>query len=128
MDIFKIVGVGIIGTIIIGLLKGMRSDLAIYVSVATCIIILINVLSGFVGVVETFNSIIGVAGIDGGIFSGVLKIIGVGYITEYSSELCRDSGGESIASKITLGGKIAIFLIALPILKKLVEIVVALVP
>lgn len=126
--IFKIIGIGIIGTIIVGLLKGIKSELAVYVSVATCIIILINVLSGFVSVVETFNGIIDKTGIDSGLFSGVLKIIGVGYITEYSAEICRDSGGESIASKITLGGKIAIFLLALPILNKLVEIVVALIP
>lgn len=126
--IFKIIGIGIIGTIIVGLLKGLKSELAAYVSVATCIIILINVLSGFVSVVETFNGIIDKTGIDSGLFSGVLKIIGVGYITEYSAEICRDSGGESIASKITLGGKIAIFLLALPILNKLVEIVVELIP
>lgn len=126
--IFKIIGIGIIGTIIIGLLKGMKSELAVYVGIATCIIILINVLSGFVSVVETFNGIINKTGIDGGLFSGVLKIIGVGYVTEYSAEICRDLSGESIASKITLGGKIAIFLIALPILTKLVDIVVALLP
>ena len=126
--IFKIIGIGIVGTIIIGLLKGLKSEIATYVSIATCVIILINVLSGFVDVVETFNGIISKTGIDGGLFSGVLKIIGVGYITEYSAELCRDGGGESIANKITLGGKIAIFLIALPILNKLVEIVVALIP
>lgn len=126
--IFKIIGIGIIGTIIVGLLKGMKSELSVYVSVATCIIIIINVLNGFVSVVETFNGIIDKTGIDSGLFSGVLKIIGVGYVTEYSAEICRDSGGESIASKITLGGKIAIFLLALPILNKLVEIVVALIP
>lgn len=126
--IFKIIGIGIIGTVIVGLLKGLKSELSVYVSVATCVIILINVLSGLTSVVETFNGIINKTGLDSGLFSGVLKIIGVGYITEYSAELCRDSGGESIASKITLGGKIAIFLLALPILNKLVEIVVALIP
>lgn len=126
--IFKIIGIGIIGTIIVGLLKGLKSELAVYASVATCIIILINVLSGFVSVIDTFNGIIDKTGIDSGLFSGVLKIIGVGYVTEYSAEICRDSGGESIASKITLGGKIAIFLLALPILNKLIEIVVALIP
>ncbi|MBQ2714258.1 MAG: stage III sporulation protein AD [Clostridia bacterium] len=128
MDIFKIIGIGIIGTIIVGVLKGVRSDLAVYAIVVTGIVMLVNVISGLGGVVETFSSIIEKTKLDDGLFSGILKIVGIGYVTEYSAGLCSDAGGESIAQKILLSGKVAIFIISLPILNKLVETVVALIP
>ena len=128
MDIFKIIGIGIIGTIVSALLKSVRSDLAIYAIVATGVIILVDVFSGLSGVVETFGGIIQATKIDSELFSGILKIVGIGYITEYSAALCSDAGGESIASKIMLGGKVTIFLMSLPIVSELVEVVVGLIP
>lgn len=128
MDIFKIIGIGIIGTIIAGLLKGFKSEFATYVIIATGIVILVNVISALSGVVETFSEIVDKTKVDNTLFSGILKIIGIGYVTEYSAGICRDAGGESIATKILLGGKVGIFLMALPIINKLVELVVGLIP
>ncbi len=128
MDIYKLIGVGIIGTLALLLLKNVKSELALFVGIATGVIMLVYVIGSLTSVVETFSGIVNKTGLDNGLFSGVLKVIGIGYLTEYSAGLCSDAGANGIASKILLGGKIAIFLIALPILDKLVEIVVGLVP
>ena len=63
------------------------------------------------------------SGIGTGLFSGMLKIIGIGYLTEFSANLCDDYGYLSIGKKIQLGGKITIFLMAIPIIGSLVEII-----
>ncbi len=128
MDIFKIIGIGIMGTIIAGVLKGFREDFSTYVIIATGIIILISVISSLGGVIETFNGIIEKTKLDNELFGGVLKIIGIGYLTEYSAGLCADAGGGSVSQKILLCGKVMIFLMSLPILNKLVELVVGLIP
>jgi stage III sporulation protein AD len=62
------------------------------------------------------------------LFAGVLKVIGIGYVTEYSAGLCGDAGCSGIGSKILLGGKIAIFMVSLPVLEKLVDLVIKLIP
>ncbi len=128
MDILKLIGIGLIGTILAGVLKGLKSEFSTYVILGTGIIILVNIISSMSGVVEVFSEIINKTKIDNDLFSGILKIVGIGYITEYSAGICADAGGESIASKILLGGKIMIFLTALPILNKLVDIVIGLLP
>lgn len=128
MDIYKLIGIGIIGTLATILLRSTKSEMALFVGIGTGIIMLIFILSSLTEVVETFSLIVNKTGLDNGLFSGVLKVIGIGYITEYSAGLCNDAGNSGIGSKILLGGKIAIFLIALPILDKLVEIVIELVP
>ena len=40
----------------------------------------------------------------------ILKVLGISYITEFASAICQDAGEKSIAGKIELAGKVAIFL------------------
>ena len=62
-------------------------------------------------------------GIDQDLFVILLKIIGVGYLVEFSAGICSDSGNTSIANKVVLAGKILIFLLSMPIIKNLFEMV-----
>lgn len=123
MEIFKIIGIGIIGSIIVGLLKTTKPEFSIFVVLATGIIILIMLINSFNQVISAFNGIVDKSGISDELFQGILKIIGIGYLTEYSASICEDYGTPSIAKKLQLAGKIVIFLMALPILSSLIEVV-----
>lgn len=123
MEIFKVIGVGIIGTIIAGLLKNNKSEIGILVIMSTGIIILILILNSLTSVIDSFFDIVDKSGINMSLFSGMLKIIGIGYLTEFSANLCEDYGCASIGKKIQFGGKITIFLMALPIISGLIEII-----
>ena len=56
-------------------------------------------------------------------FSTLLKIVGVGYLIEFSASVCIDSGNSSIADKVVLAGKILIFSMSLPIINNLFNLV-----
>lgn len=58
----------------------------------------------------------------------ILKIIGIAYIAEFGSQIVRDAGQESIASKIEFAGKILILVLAVPIISVIVETVLGLLP
>ena len=123
MQIVKVVGVGFIGALIAGLLRQEKSELFIFAVIATGALILIILLSSLTEVIEQFGSLVGKSGVDESLFAGVLKIIGVGYITEYASSVCMDQGVSSIANKLQLAGKVAIFFMTLPILTNLVDVI-----
>ncbi|MDR3263529.1 MAG: stage III sporulation protein AD [Clostridiales bacterium] len=123
MDVFKIIGVGIIGAVISVFLKDGKPEFVIFTVMATGIIILIFILHSLTDVIDAFNSIVIKTNIDEKLFSGILKIIGIGYITEYSSEICSDMNCGSISSKIQLAGKITIFLMALPVMTAFIDII-----
>ena len=53
----------------------------------------------------------------------LLKIIGIGYLTEYSASVATDAGCASVAQKLQLGGKIVIFLMSISIVTALVDVV-----
>ena len=54
-------------------------------------------------------------------FASLIKIVGVGYLTEYASSVCSDGGATSIATKLRLYGKIVVFLMAAPLVIQLSE-------
>ncbi|MDE6211013.1 MAG: stage III sporulation protein AD [Clostridia bacterium] len=123
MDIFKIVGIAIVGCVCTLLLKNTQSQYAMLSSLATGIIILIIALSSFSKVILSFQAIIDKTGVNSELFATLLKIIGIGYITEYSQSVCEDLECGSIGKKVSFAGKIAIFLLALPIIENLINTV-----
>ena len=123
MQIVKVIGVGLISALVAGLLREEKSELYIFAVIAGGALILIIILSSLTEVIGQFGMLVGKSGVDESLFAGVLKIIGVGYITEYASALCSDYGVNSIGNKLQLAGKVAIFFMTLPILANLVGVI-----
>lgn len=127
MEIFKLIGIAIIGAICSLILKSTQSQYAILTSIATGIILIIFISKSLTNVILAFQDIINKTGVDDALFSILLKIIGIGYLVEYSANLCNDLECPSIGKKLALGGKVTLFLMALPIVKALIDIVVGMV-
>ena len=125
--IFKLIGIAIIGVITVTLLKTTKPEFAVFATIATGIVMVITMLSALRDVVLAFDGIVEKSGIDDRVFSAVLKIIGIGYLTEYSSSVATDAGCASIAQKLQFGGKIVIFIMSISIVSTLVDLVSALV-
>lgn len=125
--IFKLVGIAIIGVIVVSLLKTAKPEFAVFATIATGVVMVVTMLSSLQSVILAFDGIVKKSGIDDGIFTAVLKIIGIGYLTEYSASVATDAGCASIAQKLQFGGKIVIFLMSISIVTALVDVVSALV-
>lgn len=128
MDLIKIVGVGILISFIIVIVKQIKPELAVATSVAGSIIMLLFVLQYFTDIVGLMQGIVDKTGIDNTLFSTVLKIVAVGYLVEFGANVCSDSGNNSIADKVVLGGKFLILILSFPIITSLLNIVVGLIP
>lgn len=126
MDIFKIVGIGVVACIIVIIVKQLKPELAVTVIVATSVLILIYILKNFSQIFYIFEQIIEKTGINQELFVILIKIIGVGYLVEFGASICEDSGNSSIANKVILGGKIAIFVMAIPIIQNLFNLILEL--
>ena len=126
MDVFKIVGVGIVCCIIVIIVKQIKPEFAVVVTVATSVLLLIYILKHFASIFTIFDEIISKTGINQELFVILLKIIGVGYLVEFGASICEDSGNSSIANKVVLAGKIAIFIMAIPIIKSLFNLILEL--
>jgi stage III sporulation protein AD len=90
MEIIQIVGLGIIATVFIVLLKSLRPEIAMLISIITGVVIFIVVAGKLSNIVEILNNIADKAGVDTAYLSTLLKIIGIAYIVEFGAEICKD--------------------------------------
>ena len=126
MVFLKIIGIGLITSVVSLIVKQIKPEIAMFITLTGSILILFEVVGLFTNVIETFLHLTEITGIDSAIFEIVLKIIGIGYLTEFTANLCNDSGMSSVADKVLLGGKVVILIVALPIINTLIEIITSL--
>lgn len=116
MEIFRIIGVGMVGLFATVILKEVKPELAVVASVVTGIALLYFVIEPFSSAIGVFRSIADQANLDASLVGGVVKIIGVGYLTEFSASLCEDYGVYSVGKKMQFAGKILILTLSLPMI------------
>ena len=121
--IFKIISIALIGVVVVLLLRTAKPEFAVFATIATGVIIVIILLNTLQNVILSFDEIVKKSGVDDGIFTAVLKIIGIGYLAEYSASIANDAGCGSIASKLQFGGKLTIFAMSLSIVSTLIEVI-----
>ena len=123
MELIKIIGVAFVTSITAIILRSTKPELSFAVTVTGIIVILLFLVDSLKGVLSVFNSIAQTTGMNNGLLKILLKIVGVGYITEFGAGVLTDFGSPAIADKVTLGGKIAIVELSLPILESLLQLV-----
>ena len=128
MDIIKIIGIGLIGLIIIIIMKQYKPDFVIYVSLIVGTIILFMIMDKLNGIIGILTSLSNKASINSEFLVILLKITGIAFLTEFAVSICNDSGETAIANKIDLGGKIIIIAISIPIISALLELIIKILP
>ena len=128
MDIVKIIGVAILTTFAVLVLKPTKPEVAAIVSIAGGVLVLLMFVNALGGVISSMTAIVQRTGIKNDVFSSLLKIIGIGYLTEFAAGICKDAGNESMGQKVLLAGKVIILVLALPIINNLIDIVVGILP
>ena len=123
MDIIKVVAVGLVTVIATIIVKQVKPEISVLITLAGSIIIIVFIIQMLQGVFGNFMNIFNKTGVSSSLFVPVLKIIGIGYLCEFGANLCIDGGCNSIADKILFGGKIAILIIALPIINSVIDVV-----
>ncbi len=126
--IFKIVAIGLITCVASLIIKPIRNDFAIIISIVGGIIIVVMLLGYLTGIFDTLKDIIGITNLNSSLYTILLKIIGIGYLIEFTAGICNDTGNGSLGDKILLGGKIIIMVMALPIITNILEIIMELLP
>ena len=118
-EILKIIGVAFVAAIASVLLRSTKPELSFAVTVTGVIVILLFVLDSMQETLAVFQNIGRLTGIDNGLIKMLLKIVGVGYLTEFGAGILNDFGGNAIADKVALGGKLIIITLSLPVLERL---------
>lgn len=111
--------IGVIAAVLAVQLKGGKTEYGVYVCIAAGVILfsfIVDRLGIFVGTIKELTSYID---LDPGYLSVMLKMIGITYIAEFSSGICKDAGYQTLAGQIEIFAKLTILTLGLPVLTAL---------
>lgn len=128
MEIFKIVGLGLIAAILSVVLRNQKPEISLQISIVTGLIIFLFIATRLSYVIEVLSLVAQKIDIDLIYITTIFKIVGIAYISEFGAQVCRDAGEAAIASKIEFAGKVLIMVLAVPILIALLNLLVKLMP
>lgn len=121
-DIFKIIAVAITGGILSVFLKSYKKEYAMLLGIVTALILLFIMSDMIAALVQEFASLTDKTGINREYVEIIVKTVGIAYISEFASQILKDAGENSTASKVELGGKVSILCITLPIISNFLEV------
>ena len=116
MEIIKVVSFALAALIIFMLLGERKKELAVLVAIIAGAIIFLALIDKLSEIINFIGTIADKANIDMVYIGIVLKILAIAYLSSFCSEICKDAGASSIASKVEFAGKILILALAIPIL------------
>jgi stage III sporulation protein AD len=128
LDIIKIVGLGLVATIIIVIVKQQRPELAVQLSIVVGAVIFTMMLGKINSVISLLQEMARRSNISLLYMETILKIIGVAYIAEFGAQICRDAGEGAIAAKVEFAAKVIVIVLAIPVIAAVFDYLLKLLP
>jgi stage III sporulation protein AD len=108
-------------------LKKINGEYSIIISIGACLMIIAFVITRLTGMITYIEKIISYISVDTEYISIILKMLGISYICEFSSSICKDAGFGAIASHIEIAGRISMVVMSLPVLMNIIDMIIELV-
>lgn len=121
MSIVQAGVLGVMGALLAVQFKNGKTEYGIYMSVAISVFIFLSIVGRLEEIINTIRQISGHINMDTSYIATLIKMLGVTYIAEFTSGICRDTGYQTIASQIEIFGKLTILVMSLPVLLALLQ-------
>lgn len=121
MTIIQIALLGVFGTFLALQFKSGKSEYGIYLSIAVSLVVFFCMSGRLSIIVDTINTISGYIKIDSTYINAMLKMLGVTYLAEFASGICKDAGYQTIAGQIEIFAKLSILALSMPVLTALLQ-------
>lgn len=119
--LLQLVGIGLAGGMICLLFRQTRPELVLPASLVAGGLMLWTILGELSPAVDQLESWMEQTG--AGEYAGMLlKTLGICYLAQLAADSCRDAGQTAIASKIILGARVAVLLLALPLFEEILTL------
>ena len=123
MDVIKISLLGIVAVLPAILLKNIKNEYAVLMSIAVMLIIFGFAVARIQVVVDTINRLLVGIKIETRYVVIILKMLGITYVAEFSAAICRDAGFGAVASQIEIFAKISLLVTGIPIINALISMI-----
>lgn len=119
----KVVVIGVMSAMLAAWLKSIKTEYAVWVLLGTGVLLSVSALGKLEIILEELQVLQRYFSSYGSYIKLLIKIIGITYLAEISSDLCKDAGANALAGQIELFGKLSILGLCMPIITALLETV-----
>jgi len=123
MDIIKIAVLGIAGVLIAIPLKREKSEYSTFIAITVCICIFFYLLTKVETLLAFVKRIEVLIPVDSKYVGILVKMVGITYVAEFATNICKDAGYAAIASQIEIFAKLSILVVSVPVLGAFLEMV-----
>ncbi len=124
----RVVGLGLLATVLLVVIREERSELGVILRVGVGAALLLLILPDVGQVVAAIVHVSELARIPARFLTLLLKVVGISYLTVFVAQLARDAGEAGTGLRVELAGKIAILMLAIPLIASIAQTVLKLIP
>ena len=124
-DVIGVSIIGIVASVLSLILKKDKPEFSLLISISAGAIILFLILPAARTAADAIMTISEIAGIGGEYITVIIKSCVIAMITSVCASTCRDAGNSSLALKLEIAGRIAIIILAVPVINTLFNIILS---
>lgn len=123
MELFvKTCGAALLAVILVLALGNKSKDMSMILAIAMCCIAAVAALEYLQPVISFVSQLEQIGGLDHSMIRILLKVVGIGLITEIAALVCSDGGSSSLGKTVKLLGSAVILWLSLPLYSMLIEL------
>ena len=123
MSMLQIGLLGVAGALLAIQFKGGKTEYGIYICAVISLIIFLGILCRLTVVLDIMEEIAGYIDLAPAYTGMLIKMLGITYVAEFSSAICRDAGYQTVAQQIEIFGKAVVLVLGLPVILALLEMI-----
>lgn len=118
----QLIGLAVVGALLAATVREVSPEQGFLLSAAVVCALLFIALASMRPVIEYASGLAAAAGLDGALFTPLLKALGVAILTRVTAELCRDAKESGVAAGVEIGGAALILFVSLPLLRSVLKL------
>ncbi|MBP3506457.1 MAG: hypothetical protein J6K43_08670 [Lachnospiraceae bacterium] len=121
LSIVQLALLAVVGMIAALVCKKQQIEVSTMISLAVCLILMFFMVQAFDELVVFIQELSGYMNLE---YVGVLlKLIGIAYVCEFASGLCKDAGYQAISGQIEMVGRVGMMIITIPVMKGILDMI-----
>ena len=120
--VIQVAALAVTAAVICMVLRSRTGELAVLVSLAGCVLILLLSLRFLKPILEVFQQLRDLSGLLGSATVPLLKVAGIGLLTQLVGSICEDAGEKALRQAVEIGGGFLAVYVSLPLLSAVISL------
>ena len=123
MSIFLKAIAGVLTAVILWLsIAKDNKGISVLLTLAVCIMVFVICSDFLQPIIDFIHKLQALGELDSTLLSTVLKVVGIGLLTEISVTICKDSGNESMGKSLQILSAVVVIWLSIPVFERLISL------